>query len=70
MAYEKNPDELGAAWEKTGAKGAYMTGHIEIDGTKHAIVLFKNGNKASEKAPDWRILRSKPKAAAPADEPW
>jgi hypothetical protein len=62
MAFEKNEDELGALWEKSGAKGAYMTGTIEIDGTKHNVVLFKNGNKKSEKSPDWRVLRSKPKA--------
>ena len=28
MAYEKNPDELGALWLKSGSKGPYMTGTI------------------------------------------
>jgi uncharacterized protein (DUF736 family) len=53
----QNPDELGALWEKQGAKGAYMTG--TISGVK--VVLFKNGNKANDKQPDWRVLKSKPR---------
>lgn len=67
MAYEKDPNELGALWEKSGAKGPYMTG--TINGV--AVVLFKNGNKKSEKQPDWRVLKSKPKNGAPeaTDDP-
>lgn len=62
----QNPDELGALWEKSGAKGPYMTG--TIGGIK--VVVFKNAGKSSEKQPDWRVLKSKPKDApteAPAD---
>jgi hypothetical protein len=55
MAYEKNPDELGALWLKSGAKGDYMTG--EINGVK--VVCFPA--KPSEKGPAWRVLKSKPK---------
>lgn len=57
MAYEKNPDELGALWLKTGTKGDYMTG--EISGIK--VVVFQ-AKKTSDKSPDWRVLRSKPRA--------
>ena len=32
VSYEKKPDELGALWLKSGAKGQYMTG--EINGVK------------------------------------
>ena len=64
MAYEKDPNELGVLWEKTGGKGQYFTGSIEIDGVKHPIVVFKNGNKRNEKAPDWRILKSQPREKA------
>jgi uncharacterized protein (DUF736 family) len=53
----QNPDELGALWEKTGAKGPYMTG--TVNGVK--VVVFRNGNKASDKQPDWRVLKSKPR---------
>ena len=61
MPYEKDPNELGVLWAKSSARGEYFTGSIEIDGTKHQIVVFKNGNKKSDKAPDWRILKSQPR---------
>lgn len=64
MAYEKNPDELGALWERESAKGKYFTG--EILGQK--VVIFAN-KKASDKAPDWRVLKSKPREDAPVREP-
>ena len=63
MAYEKDPNDLGACWEKQGQYGTYMTGLLEIDGVKIPIVLFKTKEKKSEKSPDWRILKSKPKEA-------
>lgn len=53
--------DLGALWIKTGAKGEYMTGTIEINGEKINIVCFTNQHKKEAKHPDWRILRSKPK---------
>lgn len=56
MAYEKNPDELGALWLKTGTRGDYMTG--EISGVK--VVLFP-AKKTSDKSPDWRVMKSKPR---------
>lgn len=59
MAYEKDPNELGVLWEKTGGKGQYFTGSIEIDGVKHPVVVFKN-TKRSDKAPDWRIMKPQP----------
>jgi hypothetical protein len=37
---EKDPNELGALWEKVGAKGPYMTGTIGGE----RVVVFKNGN--------------------------
>lgn len=66
MPFEKNPDEIGALWLKTGAKGEYMTG--EIGGVK--VVCFKNTRaENSEKAPAWRVLKSKPQGErAPARE--
>lgn len=58
----KDPNELGALWVKTSARGEYMTGTIEGIG---AVVLFKNDRKSSDKQPDWRVLKSKPRDAAP-----
>lgn len=63
MAFEKNPDELGALWLRSGAKGEYMTG--EINGVK--VVCFPA--KPSERGPAWRVLKSKPKDGGPAVPP-
>ena len=64
MAFEKDPNEIGALWEKSGSKGPYMTGMVNGD----PVVLFKNGNKKDgSKAPDWRVLKSKPRPQ-PADD--
>jgi hypothetical protein len=60
MAFEKDPDEFGALWVKDGAKGEYMTG--EIAGQK--VVCFRN-TKGGDKAPAWRVLKSKPRDLSP-----
>lgn len=63
MANEnRNPDELGALWVKTGSRGEYMTGTIEGIG---AVVCFRNSSD-NPKAPAWRVLKSKPKDGGPA----
>lgn len=60
---ERDPNERGALWEKTSAKGTYFTG--TIDG--QPCVVFKNTNKKEgSKAPDWRVLKPTPKDGAPA----
>jgi hypothetical protein len=56
MAFERNPEELGALWLKRGAKGEYMTG--EINGV--GVVCFPVTAK-TDKSPTWRVLKSKPK---------
>jgi hypothetical protein len=69
MPENRNPDELGALWEKHGGKGPYMTG--TINGV--AVVVFKNERKAEgSKQPDWRVLKSKPKPNTTGDDevPW
>jgi len=54
---QRNEDEVGAFWEKTAKNGSpYMTGKVNGE----ALVMFKNGKK-SEKAPDWRVLKARPK---------
>lgn len=60
---EKNPDELGALWMKSSNRGDYMTG--TINGVK--VVVFKNDRKSSDKAPDWRVLKAKPREDATPD---
>lgn len=57
MAYQKDPSEIGALWERQTAKGdTYMTG--EVLGEK--IVIFRS-RSAHPKAPQWRILKSQPR---------
>jgi uncharacterized protein (DUF736 family) len=64
MSYERDPNELGALWEKTSARGVYMTGTIN----GQAVVLFRNDRKpAGSKAPDWRVMKPKPKPETSAE---
>lgn len=64
MAYEKNPDELGALWLKSGSKGPYMTGTIG------GVNVFCTPSKSDHpKAPAWRVMKSKPKPVAPVAAP-
>ena len=63
--HKKDESEIGALWAKSGPRGDYFTG--TIDG--QAVVVFKNDKKpVGSKQPDWRILRAKPKTAAPDDD--
>ena len=57
----KDPNEIGALWLKEGSKGPYMTGTIN----DVKVVVFRNDKRGSEKAPDWRVLKSKPREASP-----
>jgi uncharacterized protein (DUF736 family) len=50
----KDPDELGALWEKVSGDKAYMTGTINGE----AVVVFRNRSD-NPKAPQWRVLRAK-----------
>ena len=60
---EKDPNELGALWVKSGPKGEYMTG--EISGVR--VVVFRNVKK-SDKAPDWRVLKAQSRPTREAVE--
>lgn len=60
----KDPNELGALWIKTSSRGEYMTGNINGE----PVVVFRNDRKeAGSKAPDWRVMKPKPKADAGSD---
>jgi len=61
---KKNPDELGALWVKTSARGEFMTG--TINGV--AVVCFKNDRKTGNQ-PDWRVLRAKSREQQPTAPP-
>lgn len=60
MPYQNNQPNpaIGALWIKQSKKGTqYMSGNIEIDGKKIAIVCFAN-KKTKDNQPDYRILPS------------
>jgi len=69
MAFEKDPNEIGALWVKTGQRGDYMTGTIEVDGGDRnggqtiKVVCFVV-KKSSDKSPAWRVLKSVPREGA------
>jgi len=65
MAFAKDPNEVGALWEKTGKAGTYFTGKIHGE----PVVVFKVRDKRPDSnGPDWRVL--KPTKQAPRrDEP-
>ncbi|NBW13917.1 MAG: hypothetical protein EBR82_38530 [Caulobacteraceae bacterium] len=58
----KNQNELGALWKKKSKTGmSFLSGYInDHDGQRIDIVVFANGNKKNEKAPDYRLYVSKP----------
>jgi len=58
----KNQNELGALWKKKSKNGiSFLSGYIvDHDGSRTDIVVFANGNKKNEKAPDYRLYVSKP----------
>ena len=51
---KKNPDELGALWEKQSERGTYFTGTVN----GQAVVVFKNDRKTGNQ-PDYRVLKAK-----------
>ena len=58
--------ELGVFWKREykNREGTYLAGHIVVPGefgeeTKIKVVLFSNRDKPSEKAPDFKLYRSK-----------
>jgi hypothetical protein len=57
----RKEDKLGALWAKSGGKGDYFSGEIEIGGVKTKVVVFANGFKQGDKHPDWIIYKSQPK---------
>ncbi len=64
MAYEKDPNEIGALWRKESNRGEYLTGSIEGVGR---VVLFQA--KPTERGPAWRVLRAKERDQQPAQAP-
>lgn len=56
----RNPDELGALWEKKIRSGVMLSGFIEVGGERVDVVCFEVQSE-NPKAPAWRVMKSKPK---------
>lgn len=65
--------EVGVLWKKTGPKGDYLTGSINVveNGklVKQDVIVFVNRDKKSENAPDWSIYKSEPRNGATSAAP-
>lgn len=54
-------DKIGALWAKSSRGGVeFYKGTIEIDGTKHEVVVFRNGFKETDRHPHFIVYRSQP----------
>lgn len=68
MANTENQEKsksIGGLWLKTSQSGKkFMSGNIEVNGTKHYFAVFKNDNKTEgSQQPDYSILASNYKPA-------
>ena len=62
--------EKGALWVKQSGRdnSEYMTGHFtDKNGNKEDVVLFRNKDRKSDRAPDWRVYESN-KSASPSNK--
>lgn len=57
MPFEKDPNEIGCLWEKSGKHGPYLTGTIN----GQVVVCFGIRSK-NVKAPNWRVLKATPQS--------
>lgn len=61
----RDENEVGALWEKSSSRGTFFTGLIN----GQPVVVFRNQHKKEgSKAPDWRVLKAKPKDGPSSDE--
>jgi len=77
--YNNNNEELGALWKRTARSDGqtYLAGHIKggelgLGEETVKVVVFSNKNKTNERAPDFRIYKSKPvqqKEVETSDQP-
>lgn len=48
--------KIGAAWMKTGEKGKFLSGQVEIGGAKYTLMIFPNDRKQTDRHPDYIIM--------------
>ena len=56
-------DSIGALWKKVSKGGKeFMSGNVEIGGTKYSLVVFTNGYKEEgSNKPDFLMYESEPR---------
>jgi hypothetical protein len=73
VAYEKNPDELGVLWQKQSSAGnTFLSGKVTCAVCSHeqpVVVFGAKQPKKNDKAPDWTVMKSKPREDMPAPQP-
>ena len=73
MAYDKNPDELGVLWQKQSSAGnTFLSGKVVCAHCSHeqpVVVFGAKQPKKNDKAPDWTVMKSKPREDMPAPQP-
>ena len=63
MAFEKNPDEIGALWKRTSKKDGKVFLGGKING--ESVIIFPITEKKNPNQPDFRVLKSRPQGAQP-----
>ena len=63
--------ELGALWKNEGKNQKYLSGYIKVPGAEGEddqmkVVVFSNKNRNNDRAPHFRVYRSKELAASTA----
>lgn len=48
--------KVGALWAKSGKKGRFLSGVLEVDGGKIDVFVFPNDKDGNEKRPDYNIM--------------
>ena len=56
MSEKKRDEEVGALWEKRGAKGPFLTGTV----LETPVICFPV-ESTNPQAPTWRIYKSRPR---------
>ncbi len=59
MPFEKDENEIGALWVRSGAKGEFLSGTVN----GQDVICFRT-KSSNPKAPAWRVMKSQPKPSA------
>ena len=51
--------EVGALWMNQGTTQDFMSGHCSVNDEKIELVVFKNKNKTSDRAPDYILYKNR-----------